>query len=126
MPEVSMEARLQRGAALRRALAGLLCLVLLLAGGLHASHAAEPHAASAAFAIAADGDEPGHHHAGGHAHGLGASCSHAHGCAMSAALAVMASLSPPPAALVALGRDRLQRGIDTLPRPRPPKLSAAA
>jgi hypothetical protein len=102
----------------------MLCLALLLAGTMHAGHA-DAHAVSQAFEIA--GAEGGPDHGpGGHAHGIGASCSLAHGCAISVALAVTASLSVTPAGLVGIGGDRLHRGIDTLPRPRPPKLSAAA
>jgi hypothetical protein len=124
MLELGAPGRPHRGCTLRRALARVLCLALLLAGGIHASHAIDAYAVSLASGIAPAG-ETDHHGAAGHAHGLGASCSLAHGCAMSAALPVTTGPLLTPAGLVDIGRDRWHRGLDTAPHPHPPRLSAA-
>jgi hypothetical protein len=125
MPASSARERPQRVPVLRRALAGLLSLILLLAGGLHVGHAADAHALAQTIEIAeADGacDDCGT----AHAHGIAPSCSPVHACAMSATLAGLAPPSPPPSALLGLGDAQLHRGLDTAPRPHPPKLSGAA
>jgi hypothetical protein len=123
MPASNGNKRPERGLTLRRALAGLLCLALLLAG-LHAGHS-DDRMVALAFEVAAL--EGGHDHSGsaGHGHAIGAGCSLAHACTMSATLAGLAGPPVPASPLFGLGDDRLHCGLDTSPRPHPPKLSAA-
>jgi hypothetical protein len=125
MPASSAKERPQRGPTPRRVLAGLLCLILLLAGGLHAGHADEAHGLALTLEIAEAGSACDGC-ATAHVHGIALSCSPVHACTMSATLAGLATLSPLPEAPVGLGDARLHRGLDTAPRPHPPKLSAAA
>jgi hypothetical protein len=124
MPASNVNKRPERGLALRRALAGLLCLALLLAGLIHTGHADAPSVAATFEFVGLEG-EPDHHRPAGHSHAAAPSCSLAHACTMSATLAGLAILSPLPEAPVGLGDARLHRGLDRAPRPHPPKLSAA-
>lgn len=110
--------------AVRRALAGLLCLALLFAGGLHTPHVADDHALAHAVEIA-DADRACDDCASTQAHAIASGCSLVGSCTMSATLAGIVTPSPTPAASVGPGDAQLHRGIEILPRPRPPKLSAA-
>jgi hypothetical protein len=113
----------QGWAAQLRRLTGLLCLMLALASGGNATHAAGhgiAHAVETAI-----GDSSCDRCAAVRQHAIGPSCAVGQSCVMSAILAVAPSPPQPPSALAGQRDDRLRRGIDTLPRPRPPKLAAA-
>ena len=119
----SVDRRPYRG-AVRRALAGLLCLGLLFAGGLHTLHAADDHALAHAVEIA-DADGACDDCASTPAHAIVSGCSLVGSCTMSATLTGVVTPPLTPAALVGPGDAQRHRGVEVLPRPRPPKLSAA-
>lgn len=120
-----LRAGMRPGSALARWLAAVLCLVLL-AGPLHVHNAhasAQGHGFDAHLHSTDGASDTGTPDA---AHGIGAPCPSALGCSFHALVAEAAVPMPHLGSLTAPEPATAPRGVDLLPRFRPPKPSVQA